>query len=211
VCSRRMLALTALSAGLVTALFAGEASAQVRYPDRDGGRLRYGVALEGGGLFAPRVVDLGTIGLQGQLGVQFDHLLAVYAAPNIDFVSGWRQEGVQMGGALMVDFTLLHVFTVGIGPDIAGFVASGGGETSGGILYGARLHLGVNPIVMIDRDGIRRRGLTIGLDFRLVTGGGAGVVRSMPPEGIDPILASRRAATADLVASPTITIGYQAF
>jgi hypothetical protein len=197
--SRTTVGLMALSAAFVTALSAGTAFAEVRVRDRDASRLRYGVALEGGGLVAPGVVDLGFAGIQGQLGVQLDHLIGVYAAPHIDMVSGARALGIQVGSALLIDFTLAHVFTVGVGPDIAGFVALGGGEAAGGLLYGARLHLAVNPLVSIAADGIRRRALTIGLDLRLATGGSAGV------------LSTRRAGVGELVAAPMLTIGYQAF
>lgn len=208
--ARTTLALTAQSLTLAAALFEGSASAQTRYaPARENEpRLRYGAALEGGGLFAPGVVDLGTLGLQGQIGVQFNRLVGFYAAPSLDIVSGHRTTGVQLGGALLVDFTLLHVFTVGVGPDIAGFTAAGGGEMAGGLLYGARLHLAVNPFVHIDRRGGRRQALTLGLDLRLATGGGATVLSTTP----DPVLSGRRAASSeDLVASPTLTLGYQAF
>lgn len=204
--ARATLTLTALSVAIVTALSAGTASAQTRYSTRvqyrekDEARIRYGVALEGGGLFAPGVVDLGFVGVQGQLGVQVDNLLGFYVAPNIDMVSGSRQErGVQLGGAALVDFTLGHVFTVGVGPDIQGFAALGRGEVAGGLLWGARLHLALNPLVSIARDGVRRRALTIGLDLRTVIAAGAGT------------LSTRRAAADELVASPTLTIGYQAF
>lgn len=196
------LALTALSAAFVTALAAGPASAQEvrdQWDRGDRARLRYGAALEGGGLIAPGVVDLGFIGVQGQLGVQLDNVIGIYAAPHIDLVRGHRERGVQIGGAMLVDFTLAHVFTVGVGPDVAAFVALGRGELSGGILYGARLHLAVNPLVEIARDGARRRALTLGFDLRLVSGGAAGA------------LSTRRAAADELVASPTFTIGYQAF
>jgi len=162
-------------------------------------RIRYGVALEGGGLFAPGVVDLGFVGVQGQLGVQIDDLLGVYAAPHIDVLGGPTGSGVQLGGALLVDFTLAHIFTVGVGPELAGFAALGGAGLSGGILFGARLHLAVNPLVVLSRHGLRRKALTLGLDLPLFAGGGAGA------------LSTTRAATDELVASPTFTIGYQAF
>jgi len=204
--SRTTLALTALSSALVTALSAGTASAA----ERDGARFRYGAAMEVGGLFAPGVVDLGFIGVQGQLGVQLSHLVGIYAAPNIDLVRGSRQRGVQIGGALLIDFTLAHVLTIGVGPDLAGFTALGGGAMSGGVLYGARLHLAINPLVGIARDGIRRRALTIGLDLRLATGGAAAVLSTGEPAG-GGVLASRRAAAGELMAAPTLTIGYQAF
>ena len=188
---------TVLSAALTTVLLASTASAQP-WPVRDRARLRYGIALEGGGLFAPGVADLGTLGLQAQLGVQASNLLGVYAVPSVDLVSGRSATGVRMGGALLVDFTLAHVITVGIGPDLSGFVAVGGDEVSGGMLFGARLHLAVNPFVSITR-GVRRQALVIGLDLLLGGVGGASV------------LTSRGAAAADLVAAPTLTIGYQAF
>lgn len=193
--SRTTVALTALSTALVTVLAAGTASAQ----EEDEARVRYGVALEGGGLFAPGVVDLGFFGIQGQLGAQLNDLFGMYAAPHADIVSGWGGTGLQLGGAFMFDFTLLHVFTVGVGPDIAGFAAIGGGGISGGLLYGARLHLAVNPYVEISDDGARRQALTIGLDLRLGTGGGAGT------------LSTRHAAAGEIMAAPTLTIGYQAF
>lgn len=203
---RPIVALTVLSAALLAALSAGTASAQTRVRDhrdrdwdRDGARLRYGVALEGGGLFAPGVADLGFIGLQGQLGVQFNNLFAIYAAPNLDFVSGWRESGFQVGGALLADFTIFHVFTVGIGPELEGFVVGGDGDMAAGVHLGARLHLAVNLLVKVDRREARRQALMIGLDLRLVSGGAAGE------------LSGRGPSAAELVAGPTLMIGYQAF
>lgn len=193
--SRTTLAWSAATALLVTTSFPTIAAAR----EPDGARIRYGVALEGGGLFAPGVVDLGTLGLQAQLGVQFNHLVGLYAVPSFDLVGGYHRSGVQIGGALLIDFTIADVFTIGIGPDVAGFTAVGGGELAGGILFGSRLHLALNPIVRFDRNGVRRRALTIGVDFRFATAGGAAV------------LSSRSSTSAELVASPTLTIGYQAF
>lgn len=161
--------------------------------------MRLGIALEGGGLFAKGLAELGFIGLQGQLGVQFNDVFAVYAAPNVDYVTGWQQAGFQVGGALLADFTILHVFTVGIGPELAGFVVGGEGDLTAGALFGARLRLALNPLVNIDRRRDRREALTIGLDLRLVSGGAAGQ------------LAGRGPGAAELVGGPTFFLGYQAF
>lgn len=193
--SRTTLALAHATALLVTTLWASTAAAQ----EPDGPRIRYGVALEGGGLFAPGVVDLGTLGLQAQLGVQFNHLVGLYAVPSFDMVGGYHHSGLQVGGAVLIDFTILDVFTIGVGPDLAVFTAVGGGDLAGGILYGSRLHLALNPIVSFDRDWVRRRALTIGVDFRFTTAGGAAV------------LSSRGGRSEEVIASPTLTIGYQAF
>ncbi len=189
------LALSAATASLV--MISGMDTASAREPD--GARIRYGVAVEGGGLFSPGIVDLGTLGLQAQLGVQFNHLVGVYVAPSFDIVGGDRHSGFQIGGALLIDFTIHDFFTIGIGPDLAGFTTMGRGELAGGVLFGSRLHLALNPIVGFDRNGVRRRALMIGVDLRLVTAGGAAV------------LSSRGGAADEIVASPTLMIGYQAF
>ena len=209
--ARLTIAVASVSTALLAALSSETASAQTRYRDhrepryrapvRDGdeARMRLGIALEGGGLFAPGLAELGFVGLQGQLGVQFNDVFAVYAAPNVDFATGWRQAGLQVGGAVMADFTILHVFTIGIGPELEGFVVGGGGDLTGGVLFGARMRLALNPLVSIDRRQARREALTIGLDLRLVSGGAAGQ------------LSGRGAGAADLVGGPTLFIGYQAF
>lgn len=204
--SRTTHALMVVSALSAAALFAQPASAQQSYDGRtrvayrgpETARLRYGIAAEGGGLFVPDVASLAVFGVQGQVGVQFDDRVGLYAAPSFAFVRG-EARGIHLGGALMVDFTLNDVFTLGIGPDVAAFAAMSQGGLAGGALYGLRMRMATQPVIYIAADGVRRDAFTIGFDVRLYTGGGGGLVTP------------RRIASSDLVVAPMITLGYQSF
>lgn len=233
------LTLTALSAAIATVLSVGTASAQQPEPEqpppppqfqpapqpqpvmqpqpqpqperkKDGVRFRGGIALEGGGMLVPGIINLGLAGVQGQLGAQINNSFGVYAVPSFQIVFGGLG-GLQVGAAVLVDYTFLDdILTVGVGPDVASFVAFGGTASSGdlsvtaaaGSFYGARLHFAVNPVVDIGANGIRRKSLTIGVDMRLYSGGAA-----FATSGTNGVAA----AVTDFVAEPTLSIGYQAF
>lgn len=228
--------LTALSAALVTALVTPMVSAQDAPPAeppppgvapppppgfapppppqaepvrKDKARFRGGVALEGGGVLVPDIINLGLAGIQGQLGVQINNSFGVYVVPSFHVLFG-QMGGIQLGAAAIFDYTFLDdLLTVGAGPDVAALVAFGlptnggiGVSAAGGSLYGARLHFAVNPVVGIGDNGIRRKALTIGVDLRLY-GGGAGFV-SDSTNGVT-------AKVADFIATPSLSIGYTAF
>lgn len=225
--------LTALSAALATALVTTISSAQDAPPPpppaaqppppgfapapapapepvrKDKARFRGGVALEGGGVLVPDIINLGLAGIQGQLGVQINNSFGVYVVPSFHVIFG-QMGGIQIGAAAIFDYTFLDdLLTVGAGPDVAALVAFGlptnggiGVSAAGGSLYGARLHFAVNPVVGIGDNGIRRKALTIGVDLRLY-GGGAGFV-SDSTNGVT-------AKVADFIATPSLSIGYTAF
>lgn len=225
--------LTALSAALATALVTTISSAQDAPPPpppaaqppppgfapapapapepvrKDKARFRGGVALEGGGVLVPDIINLGLAGIQGQLGVQINNSFGVYVVPSFHVLFG-QMGGIQLGAAAIFDYTFLDdLLTVGAGPDVAALVAFGlptnggiGVSAAGGSLYGARLHFAVNPVVGIGDNGIRRKALTIGVDLRLY-GGGAGFV-SDSTNGVT-------AKVADFIATPSLSIGYTAF
>ena len=174
-------------------------------PAADGARFRGGVALEGGSLIVPGIFSVGVIGVQGQLGAQINNNWGVYAVPSFDVVFG-KVGGVNLGFAVMVDYTLDDSLTFGAGVDTDAFAAFGGGSGSvtaaGGTLYGARLHFGWNPALSHDAFKPRRKALTIGVDVRML-GGGAGFASSSS--------SSASAGGGTFVLAPMLTIGYNAF
>ena len=172
---------------------------------KDGGRFRGGVALEGGALVVPGAFSVGIAGVQGQLGGQINNNWGVYAVPSFDIVFG-AVGGINLGAAVMVDYTLDDTLTFGIGPDSDAFVAFGGSNSSvsaaAGGLYGARLHFGWNPALSHETFRARRKALTIGVDMRLLGGGigGATVTNN-----------GSSASASRFAVMPMLTIGYNAF
>ena len=189
---------------------ASTASAQ----EKDGGRFRGGVGLEGGAMIVPGGGgSFGLAGVQGQIGYQISNLIGVYAVPNFDIVFG-KVGGVNVGAALMVDFTPTELITVGAGASFADFAAIGGtsngtglatATVAGGSLYGGRLHLGINPAVSIGENGIRRKGLVIGIDVNLLTGPFASETATSGG-GLTATVSDR-----SFVIQPMASISYQAF
>jgi hypothetical protein len=173
--------------------------------EKDGARFRGGVSLEGGALIAPDLFNVGLAGVKGQIGVQINHLVGLYAVPHFDVVFG-NVGGVHLAAALVVDFSIIDEVTIGAGPELATFAAIGADETSisaaGGAMYGGRLHLGFQPAWGFGENGIRRKALSIGVDARFLAGDvGAAAVSTTTAE----------AGVTDFVFSPMLTIGYQAF
>jgi hypothetical protein len=172
----------------------------------DGARFRGGVSAEGGALIVPDTVTVGLAGVNGQLGVQINHLVGLYAQPELDVVFG-DLGGIHFGGAVLVDFSIIDEVTIGVGPEAAVFAAIGtadgtGAEAAGGALYGGRLHLGFQPVWGRGDNGIRRQALTIGVDMRFLAG--ATGFASSTTSGSE-------AAVRPFVLSPMLSIGYQAF
>jgi hypothetical protein len=184
---------------------AGPPMVLVMPPPADGARFRGGVALEGGALIVPSAFSVGVAGVQGQLGAQINNNWGVYAVPSFDIVFG-SVGGVNLGFAVMVDYTLDDTLTFGVGPDTDAFLAIGGGGGTGaavgGALYGARLHFGWNPVISHNETKARRKALTIGVDVRLL--GGAAAFASVSNS-------STSAGGGTFVLSPMLTIGYNAF
>lgn len=177
-------------------------------PPADGARFRGGFALEGGALIVPGVISVGVVGVQGQLGGQINNNWGVYAVPSFDIVFG-AVGGVNLGFAVMVDYTLDDSLTFGVGPDLDLFGAIGGGggtvAAAGGALYGARLHFGWNPAISHESNR-RRRAFTIGADMRLL-GGGAGFVAVSNTS----TRTTGSAVGGTFVLLPMLTLGYNAF
>ena len=174
-----------LGALLAPLLTAGAASAQnyvyvqpQPYGVYDGPRFRGGINLGGGGLFVPGVVNLGKVGLEGQLGVQINNQWGIYATPSFDILGG-QYGGLNVGASLLVEFTLPGIpLSFGVGPTFGDFVVFGGGScvdgvcsdstAGGGAYYGGKLRFEYHPVIV--RSGVRRRALTLGLDLDILTG-----------------------------------------
>jgi hypothetical protein len=173
---------------------------------RDHARFRGGFALEGGAIIAPGIITLGLAGAQGQLGVQINNLVGIYVVPGFDICFG-PLGGINIGSALMVDFTFASNFlTVGVGPNVSFFAAIGlqpsGASASAGALYGGRVHLAVNLGGLGD-DGVRRKAFVIGMDANLMFG--AVGFTSAGSGG------ATAAGALQFVLEPILTLGYQAF
>ncbi len=184
-----------------------EAAAPDDAGEPDGARFRGAIQAEGGVLSVPGDFTLGIAGVSAQLGAQITHLVGVYAVPQLDVVFG-ELGGVNVGGAVIVDFTFADIFTVGAGPDVSLFAAIGadatGASAAGGEMYGGRLHLGVYPYVGRGEDGIRRKAFAIGLDVRAL-GGAIGSATVNTAAG------SASAAATNFILIPMLSLGYQAF
>lgn len=174
-------------------------------PAEDHARFRGGIALEGG-LLLPQGVTLGAVGPVGQLGVQINNMIGVYAVPGFDILFG-SAGGIDLTAAVMVDFTLLDdVLTVGGGLDSGVYAAFGQAAGAAGAQYGGRLHVAWNALVSRGADGVRRRGLVIGLDARLLVGPSASASANIQT-GATSVGGSDHA----FVFSPMLSVGYQAF
>ncbi len=190
-----------LAAVAATLLFAPAAHAQ----EGDHVRFRGGIALEAG-LLMPPGATLGAFGPRGELGVQINNLVGIYAVPGFDILAG-SASGVNIYGAVLVDFTLLDDrLTVGAGPDVGSFFAlgSGGGGAAGGA-EGVRVHVGWNAILGKGERGGRRKALTVGLDLRGLVGPSASATVS------NGMLTSASASNNGFVFSPMLSVGYTAF
>jgi hypothetical protein len=151
-------------------------------------------------------VNLGAVGVSGEIGVQINNLVGLYWVPHFDVLFG-SAGGVNFVSALMVDFTFVDdLLTVGVGPDVGFFGAIGVSDTSasaiGGANYGGRLRFQVHPVVGDGEDGIRRKAFSIGLDTRLM-GGPVGSASA----GTD----GTSASVTGFYVQPMLTLGYTAF
>jgi hypothetical protein len=181
----------------------------------DGPRFRGGVNLGGGAIFVPGVINVGNVGIEGQLGVQINNQWAVYAAPVFDVIAG-SVGGVAVGSSILAEFTLPGVpLSFGLGPTFGWLAAIGGvcdansstctGATGvGGAYYGAKLRFEYHPVIV--RTGIRRRALTLGLDVNILTGAfGASTDNTTAGTTVT------TASVNDFGISPRIWIGYTSF
>ncbi len=213
--SRVCLAVATLGASLAALSTEGVARAD----GPDGVRFRGGIQLEGG-VLAPPDLALGAIGPQGQLGVQINNLIGVYAVPGFNILFG-KAGGLDLDFAIMADATLLDDrLMVGGGLDTGAFVAFGGsantstGEASaavaGGGVYGLRLHSAYNLIVNRSATHARRTALFVGLDVRLLSGPVASGSSSCGAGGTD-CTSGSSVSDHGFVFGMGAMIGYQAF
>lgn len=164
--------------------------------DDDRVRFRGGVSAAGGVLVAPQSeVALGTAGVQGEVGVQFNDFIGVSWVPQIDLGLGSGIGGLNLSTAVLLDINPIDFITLGIGPDVGVFAAVGNDEAAAGANFGGRFRFAVHPLIIEGRHG-RRSGLTVGADLRVLDGG---------------TLASTRYDSRGFVFQPMLTLGYTAF
>jgi hypothetical protein len=181
------------------------------YPgdDRDGGRFRGAIAGTAGALVYPDAgLALGVSGVQGEIGGQINDLVGVVFIPGLGIVFG-KQGGLYASAAVLVDFTLDDLISLGVGPEATSYLAIGangdgsGGSASGGGLLGGRLHFAVHPVLGYGQNGIRRKALSIGVDLRFLRGPAAAVEFGEGGGGTGSLNA--------FIFSPMVSLGYTAF
>jgi hypothetical protein len=169
--------------------------------ERDGGRFRGGIELDGG-FFKTPGATLGALGPSGQIGYQINDQIGVYAVPGFTVLFG-AAGGVDFNFGAVVDYTFLDdQLTVGVGPEAGAFAFFGNGAAGGGAGYGGRIHAAWNALVSRGLNGVRRHGLVVGLDLRFIVGPEA---TASAAEG------TASASTTGFVFAPLLSIGYVAF
>lgn len=137
-------------------------------PAADGGRFRFGINGTLGSESAAGVSGL-MYGFDLRLGWQFNQLLAIYVQPHLSFGSLSADAGAAgsvsgFTGTFLVtvlgEATFLDRFFAG-----AGF---GYGVLNNPSGFAIDLKAGGYPLMTRGTDGIRRKGLMLGLDFRTV-------------------------------------------
>lgn len=133
------------------------------HEDKDGVRFRGGISAGGG--FMP--VARGNVGgaagvggVDGRLGVQIMDLLAVYAQPHVAIGSNGFVTASSAGGTVDVELTFIDHIFVGAG-------GGGGLQQFNETWPCGMLHFraGGYPYVGYGVDGVRRKGLMIGVDL----------------------------------------------
>ncbi len=140
-------------------------------PNADGGRFRFGIAGVAGleSVSADNASISGPMfGLDLRLGFQVNHMLAIYAQPHLSFGS----LSTDVPGATISGGTGTFVATV-LGEATFADRFFGGAGIGYGVLNnpsGFTLHLraGAYPLMGKAANGIRRKGLMLGVDFRTV-------------------------------------------
>jgi hypothetical protein len=149
-------------------------------PAQDGPRFRGGVSFAGGGAFVAGW-GLGFAGVDGRLGVQLNNLIGIYAQPY--FMLGYGERGTVKaftgfaGATAQVDFTFLDRFFAGAGAGGAILNNPGAGEL--------HVRLGAYPLFARGLDGVRRKGLMVGLDMRVYFASGFQIVNVMGGVGYE--------------------------
>lgn len=203
----------AMLAVLGASLVATSAFAQ----EKDGARFRGGIALEGGIIAVPGLLNVGVGGITAQLGVQINNQFGIYVAPSAGAAFNDIGGGVNFAAAVVADYTMFDgMLSVGAGPDIGNFALIGGSFSGGGVsqraaageLYGARIHVGFQPAIGIGENGYRRKAFSIGLDIRMLGGYGGVAQQSVGTGGVNQSVA---ATSGSFTIAPMLSIGYLAF
>lgn len=129
----------------------------------DGGRFRFGVAL-GAGPLSTDGLSMTYYGADLRFGWQLNDALAVYAQPQlgyyqIDGASALFGSGGLIGTSVVADYTLMDRFFAGAGVGYAVLNSPSGLEL--------HLRAGGYPLMSRSDSKVRRRGLMLGLDFRM--------------------------------------------
>jgi hypothetical protein len=211
--SRHIAALSTTSIFLSALLTSATATAE---DEADRTRFRGAVSLEGGPIFVPSVVTIGSVTVEGQLGAQIDRNWGVFGVISLGAIVG-QVGGPVVGAGALFDYTMGDVISVGAGveADAMAAVSTGGcnsdtatdcssGSAAGGALYGGRFHFAVHPVV--GGKGTRRRqALSLAVDLRLMSG----------PFGSATVNTSGTGQSSGNLNSfmvwPTVSIGYTAF
>lgn len=161
-----------------------------KHKGEDHVRFRGGVSAGGGAMIFTTAalgstgsVALGTGGMDFRLGAQINNLIGVYAQPHFGIYGGSPGVGGFAGGVAAIDFTFLDRIFVGVGGGGVLLQSIGAGE--------AMLRVGGYPAMGRGADGVRRKGLMLGLDLRIFIAPAGGTTLVAP--------------------SPTFNIGYEAF
>lgn len=129
-------------------------------------RFRSGISVGGGReMVSGSGFNMG--GVDGRLGMQISDLLGIYVQPHLSFGSGGAGSTGTFAGTVLADLTLRERF----------FAAGGFGY---GVLNnpsGAVVHFraGGYPLMSVSQDGVRRKGLMVGVDSRTFFVSGATV------------------------------------
>lgn len=149
----------------------------------DGPRFRFGIAAGAGPMLGE---NWSTVygGLDMRFGAQVNDLLGIYLQPHLGFYDGQTPSGNGFGGIVGfsggADVTLMDRFFVGAGVGVDVIQNPVGPEL--------HFRLGGYPIVSRSHEKVRRKGMMLGVDFRLYF-----------PSGYAMAIA------------PTFNLGYEAF
>lgn len=135
-----------------------------------------------GSSFGNESLLLGIGGIDGRVGVQFNDMIGLYVQPQVGIYGASGAVGGLAAGAILVDFTFFDQLFVGVG--------AGGGVLNNPAAAEIIARFGGYP-VFGEGEGGRRKGLMLGIDFRLF----------IAPTGGSTLIAP----------SPTLNIGYEAY
>jgi hypothetical protein len=159
--------------------FAADPEPNAAPADDDGARFRGGVALTGGALLLSGNAA-GVGGVDGRMGVQIMDLIGVYLQPQLALGATSTVFAGMFGASVLADVTIIDQIFVGAG---GGFGAVQFNRTQGaGALH---IRAGGYPLMGYGDDGIRRKGLMLGMDFRVFFAGGATLIAPMGSIGYE--------------------------